>query len=246
MSEKIEIRKAFMRKQRHLLAAMEIVPALTDHGTSIGEESEANWLRVLREFLPGRYGVSKGFVIDSVGQMSQQIDVLIYDPQYTYLFAETSSGDLYIPAESVYAVFEVKQEINKSLLDYAAEKIASVRRLHRTSVEIVHAGGTFAAKPPIDIIGGMLTTRSGWSGVDGRAAAEALMSLTDDRRVDLGCALQALSFELPLDRSESILYSEADTTLIFFLLRLFDRLRGVGTVRAVDIDAYMAALDLNE
>ena len=65
--------------------------------------------------------------MDCDGRTSDQIDVLIYDPQYSPLLARTSSGDLFVPAEAIYAAFEVKQEMNKSLMDYAAYKIASVR-----------------------------------------------------------------------------------------------------------------------
>lgn len=240
------MRAAFLQKQRHLLAALEIVPQFTIHGTTIGDDSEANWARVLREFLPGRYGVAKGHVMDSRGKTSHQIDLLIYDSQYTPLLAQTSSGDLFVPAEAVYAVFEVKQEMNKNFLDYAGDKIASVRELHRTSVPINHAGGTFNAKSPIPILGGLLTTRSGWADQEGRAAVQAVMGLTGSRRVDLGCALRSVAFNRPDDGcSDEPEYSETDTTLLFFLFRLFNRLQQLGTVAAVDIGAYMNRLDLS-
>ncbi|MEU3332659.1 DUF6602 domain-containing protein [Glutamicibacter creatinolyticus] len=247
MTDNNRLRSAFLAKQNHLLAALEIVPDLTRHGTTIGDDSEANWVRVLREFLPARYGIAKGQVIDSQGGISDQIDVLIYDAQYTPLLAKTANGDLFVPAEAVYAVFEVKQEINRNLLEYAGKKIASVRELTRTSVNIAHAGGTYDPKPPIPILGGLLTTRSGWADLEGKAAVNALLELSGARRVDIGCALRGVSFnrieEAPTSLPE---YSETDVTLMFFLIRLFGRLQKVGTVAAVDIDAYMNALDLND
>src|SRR5665647_587975 len=102
MTENHRLRSAFLQKQRHLIAALEIIPEFTDHGTTIGDDSEANWARVLREFLPARYGVAKGHVMDSRGETSQQIDLLVFDSQYTPLLAQTSNGDLFIPAEAVY------------------------------------------------------------------------------------------------------------------------------------------------
>lgn len=241
------LRSAFLQKQRHLLAALEIVPEFTSHGTTIGDDSEANWARVLREFLPGRYGVAKGHVMDSRGATSDQIDLLVYDSQYTPLLAQTSGGDMFVPAEAVYAVFEVKQEMSKEFMEYAGDKIASVRDLHRTSIPINHAGGTFDAKEPIPILGGLLTTRSGWANLEGRAAVQAVMRLTGHRRVDLGCALRSVAF----NRSDDGLsgepeYSEPDMSLLFFLFMLFNRLQKVGTVAAVDIGAYMNRLDLSE
>ena len=247
MTNDSRLRIAFMQKQRHLLAALEIVPELTEHGTTIGDDSEANWVRVLREFLPARYGVAAGHVMDSTGETSEQIDVLIYDAQYSPLLAQTSAGDLFIPAEAIYAAFEVKQEMNKTLMDYAGKKIASVRRLHRTSVPIPHAGGVYAPKPPVEIIGGMLTTRNGWANLDGKAAVREIMGLAGDRRVDLGCALRGVSFDRPDgDGAGTPEYSEPDMTLLFFLFRLFRRLQRLGTVAALDVSAYTNRLDLSD
>jgi len=246
MNDEEKLRAAFLQKQRHLLAALEVIPEFTGHGTTIGDDSEANWARVLREFLPARYGVAKGHVMDSRGATSQQIDLLIYDSQYTPLLAQTSSGDLFVPAEAVYAVFEVKQEMSRPFMEYAGAKIASVRDLHRTSVPIPHAGGTFAPKIPIPIVGGLLTTRSGWANLEGRAAVEAVMGLSGNKRVDIGCALRAVSFNRPDDDILQPEYSEQDTALLFFLFRLFSRLQSVGTVAAVDIGAYTNRLDLSD
>lgn len=246
MTDEQRLRAAFLQKQRHLLAALEIVPEFTSHGTTIGDDSEANWARVLREFLPARYGVAKGHVMDSLGATSHQIDLLIYDSQYTPLLAQTSNGDLFVPAEAVYAVFEVKQEMNKTFLNYAGEKIASVRGLQRTSVPITHAGGTYPPREPISIIGGLLTTRNGWADLEGKTAVKAVMGLSGSRRIDLGCALRSISFSRPEDEGQEPEYSEPDTTLLFFLFRLFGRLQKLGTVTAVDIGSYMNRLDLSD
>ncbi|MFB9164183.1 DUF6602 domain-containing protein [Arthrobacter psychrochitiniphilus] len=247
MTDDNRLRSAFLSKQNHLLAALEIVPDLTGHGTTIGDDSEANWSRVLREFLPARYGIAKGQVMDAQGGISDQIDLLIYDAQYTPLLAKTANGDMFVPAEAVYAVFEVKQEINKEFLKYAGNKIASVRKLNRTTVHIPHAGGTYAPKQPIPILGGLLTTRSGWANLEGRAAVNAILGLIGDRRVDIGCALRGVAFNrTDQDLTNELEYSEPDMTLMFFLVRLFSRLQKVGTVAAVDIDAYMNALDLSD
>ena len=247
MKDKNQLRSAFLAKQNHLLAALEIVPDLTGHGTTIGDDSEANWARVLREFLPARYGVAKGRVIDSQGGISDQIDLLIYDAQYTPLLAKTANGDLFVPAEAVYAVFEVKQKMSRQFLDYAGKKIASVRDLKRTTVHIAYAGGTYDPKPPIPILGGLLTTRSGWATLEGKAAVNAILDVRGPRRIDIGCALRGVSFNRNEENEAAVPeYSDPDMTLMFFLIRLFGRLQKVGTVAAVDIDAYMQALDLND
>lgn len=62
--------------------------------------------------------VDKATIIDSAGNQSEQIDLVIYDAQYSYLVFTQGNRKL-IPAESVYAVFEVKQELNKAYIEYA-------------------------------------------------------------------------------------------------------------------------------
>jgi hypothetical protein len=76
-------------------------------------------------------------VIDADGRESDYIDVIIYDRQFT----PPVFNKLYIPAESVYAVLEAKQTLNRESVIYAARKAQSVRLLRRTAAEIVDARG---------------------------------------------------------------------------------------------------------
>src|SRR3954467_13424958 len=72
-----------------------------------GDAAEEVWLELLAGHLPSRYRVGKGVVIDSNGKESDYLDIIIYDRHYT----PPVFNDLYIPAESVYAVIEAKQEL---------------------------------------------------------------------------------------------------------------------------------------
>ena len=108
--------------------------------------SENVWLDLLNTYLPKRYQAAKAHVVDSNGTFSDQIDVVVYDRQYSPFIFRYEEQTI-IPAESVYAVFEAKQTLNKEHIEYAREKVASVRRLHRTSLPIPHAGGTYPPKP---------------------------------------------------------------------------------------------------
>ncbi|MBK6297888.1 MAG: hypothetical protein IPF48_07885 [Sphingomonadales bacterium] len=155
--------------QRRLQAVRETI----GHNGTMGDGSENVWLELLRKYLPERYAVEKAFVVDSKDSMSQQIDVVIFDRQYTP-FIFVIENQKVVPAESVYAVFEAKQAIDAGMIDYAQKKVASVRRLHRTSLPIPHAGGTFPAKPPIDVLGGILTFESDWSPAMGEPLSKAL------------------------------------------------------------------------
>jgi hypothetical protein len=53
-------------------------------------------------------------------------------------------------------------------------------------------------------------------------------------RIDLGCSLQHGAFE----NAAQIRISDPDESLIFFVLRLLDRLREMGTAPATDLGEY--------
>lgn len=53
--------------------------ATLGHPTSKGDAGEAVWLEMLSLYLPQRYRAAKAYVVDSKGEFSQQIDVLIFD-----------------------------------------------------------------------------------------------------------------------------------------------------------------------
>ena len=125
------------------------------HPGTKGDASENVWLELLQQYLPQRYQAATAHVVDSQGNFSEQIDVVVFDRQYSP-FIFHYEGQKIIPAESVYGVFEAKQAINATLVEYAQKKAASVRRLHRTSLPIPHAGGTYPPKSLVPIIGGIL------------------------------------------------------------------------------------------
>src|ERR1700704_4991774 len=78
------------------------------HAPSKGDASENVWLQLLQTYLPERYQSATAHVVDSKGNFSDQIDVVVFDRQYSP-FILHFEGQMIVPAESVYAVFEAKQ-----------------------------------------------------------------------------------------------------------------------------------------
>ena len=71
---------------------------------------------------------------------------------------------------------------------YAQKKVASVRRLHRTSLPIPHAGGTYPPKPLAHIFGGLLLTfESDWSPALDQPLLDALGGGEPEGRLEIGC-----------------------------------------------------------
>jgi hypothetical protein len=204
------------------------------HPVSKGDASEKIWLELFQTYLPKRYQAEKAHVVDSNGIFSQQMDVVIFDRQYSP-FIFTYKGEIIVPAESVYAVFEAKQTINASLVKYAQEKVESVRKLHRTSLPIPHAGGTFPAKPPIQILGGILTFESEWSPSMGEALQKALTK--NNGCLNLGCVASHgyFNYDAKNTKYEFIAENKPATT---FLFHLISQLQFSGTVPMIDINAY--------
>jgi hypothetical protein len=85
-----------------------------NHSGTKGDASENVWISLLETYLPKRYQAAKAHVVDSLGNFSQQIDVVVFDRQDSP-FILTYENETIIPAESVYAVFEAKQTAVSSL-----------------------------------------------------------------------------------------------------------------------------------
>ncbi len=248
-SNGFDFTEALRYRQATLQASLAEGRTVHDHPTASGDHSELDWRGTLGRFLPQRYRISHGKVVDAEGATSDAIDIIIHDAQYTPILFQREAGDegsITVPAESVYAVLEAKPKMDKSYLEYAADKVQSVRRLHRTSMTITHAGGSFDPKPLHRIIGGIVSDSCGWSPCLGQPFEQTIAGLADERVLDLGCALGGGAFELippatPTDEP-GLELSPSDLTLMFFLVRLFRRLQSIGTAPAIDIEAYASAV----
>lgn len=212
------------------------------HPVSKGDATEENWLKMFKNHLPWRYEVSKAFVIDSRGSTSEQIDIVVYDRQYTPVLYN-QDNQKFIPAESVYAVFEVKPSINREYIFYAGDKVSSVRKLHRTSAEITHAGGKFEPRPLFQILGGILAYDSDWSPGFGDPFLRTFNELLDEQRLDIGCVIAEGSFEVDYNSGHSyVSTSNSSLSLVNFFFRLLSKLQGLGTVSAIDYQQYINAI----
>lgn len=226
------MREAFIDVQSELALKIKRASGSIAHPGTQGSVNEDHWIDVFRAYLPNRYEVATGFVIDSLGSRSDQMDLVIFDRHFTPTLLDQQKHR-YIPAEAVYAVFECKPHFDKSYLEYAGQKAASVRKLHRTSVGIAHAGGTYAPKPPFPIIAGIVAPKASWADGLGKAFEKALPA--GDEILDCGCALEHGAFDT---FEGGVKVAEADGALIYFLFRLLAKLQSLGTVPAIDWSAY--------
>lgn len=234
------LREIFLGLQGEMRASLNVARTAIDHPGTKGDASEADWLKLLTAYLPTRYKAAKAFVLDSLGTISQQIDVVIYDNQYSPLLLKRD-GALYVAAESVYAILEAKQGLSKAHIEYAGVKAESVRKLHRTSVPIPHVGGISEPKKLHHILAGIVGLDAEWVPQNAALKVEEInLAMQPERQLDLGCAISHLSF---VREGGKHINSKADDALIFFFLQLLARLQAVGTVPALDFAAYAQAVD---
>jgi hypothetical protein len=233
----IDIRKIFLGLQDQMYAKLSLNRRIIHHPTTKGDASELEWIDMLSTYLPRRYQVDKAFVIDCKGNISEQIDIVIFDRHYSP-FLLRQNGATYVPAESVYTIIEVKPILNLANIRYAAKKASSVRKLQRTTTKIIHAGGVIdKPKKPFEILAGILT-------IEGRCNVKMesqLKKLDKKRFLNFGCTLDTESFWIKKDSMDNLILekSKQNEGLIFFFLNLLSELQKLGTVSAMDIQSYI-------
>ena len=270
MSDKINLRKLFGGLQAQMEAQLNTNREFIKHSVSKGDSLENTWIEWLRTYLPNRYCVDKAIVVDSKGQLSHQIDLVIYDQTYTP-FVFKQNGVFYIPAKGVYAVFEVKPELDKGNIIYAGDKIESVRKLFRTSTKIIDRGKPYNPRALTKILGGVLTIETK---IKNETIEGHLKNLKGLKSIDIGCAVKNKSFYVDYNKDDSIFNIDRDATLSFkehndlilrfynernvkniefskknnslvtFFLQLTRYLQqSIGTVAAIDLSEYAKAIN---
>ena len=229
--EDVNIKSLLRYKHEDLKNRLSI---LLGHPVTKGDHSERAWIEFFRSFLPSRYAIDKGFVVDVHGNKSEQIDIIIYDSLYSPLIFETDAHEKYVTAESVYAVFECKPNIDKVNLEYANKKIDSVTNLFRTARGVVNAGVECAPREHIKIIGGILA-------VDAVNSDTLKTHLKEYTSIDIGCAINEMSFLAKRDKHNVLIdfkVSNKEEAIIALFFMILDELYKRGTVVGIDIRDY--------
>lgn len=234
-----DLKKIFLGLQKEMALKLGNARTVIGHPVAKGDVTENSWREMLGKYLPKRYAVKKAFIVDSEGNQSDQIDLVIFDQHFSPMLLHEEDA-YYIPAESVYAVFEIKQEVSKKELAYAGKKAKSVRQLKRTSTHITHIGGRNAPVVPKGIIAGLLSLKTTHkSGFSAKCVAD-IKALPDDQRLNLICALEHGSVTVAKDATGKLVVDTfpPEQALIQFFLGLLSQLQAIGSVPAIDIKAY--------
>jgi hypothetical protein len=100
---------------------------LIGHAGEKGYANEQLLTNLLIKFLPKRCSIGSGIIIDSKGNRSRQVDIIVYDSYFhPELFAQGVT--VLFPLDLVYMVIEVKTVLNKKTMTEAIDNITSVKR----------------------------------------------------------------------------------------------------------------------
>ncbi len=249
---KVDIKELFKLKQKQMLASFGLNDGF-EHAPTKGDATEEEWRKWFNNNFPKRYCAEKAFVIDCEGNCSEQMDIVIYDTHFSPKIFE-NNGQKYIPAESVYAVFEVKQDLSKEQLEYCQKKVSSVKSLIRTSAPINTIRGYEPGRPAPTIIGGLLTYRSAWveNNIE-KNLKQYISEITTSKNeeIDFICCLSCYACEIKHNAETSIFHNQTvylsnfniitdkeNSPLIFTYFKLLRMLQDLGNVPAIEYSKY--------
>jgi len=152
MSEESNISTKIFSQLNRLLAEKSVQADIIDHKLEKGLGNEQIIRELLNDFLPSRYGIAKGKVINSLGDMSKHCDVIIYDRlNCPKLFIDENNNQI-LPIEGVYCVFEVKTTLNRTILEQGFQNLLSVHNLLRTRINRSTNDFLYICPPNLEII----------------------------------------------------------------------------------------------
>lgn len=125
----MELNASIFRQLNEMLGTAADGAGLIKHKLETGLSREEAFRKLLKTFLPEKYGVAKGKIVNHSGELSRQSDVIIYNRlDCPKLFVDDNHNQI-TPVEGVYAVIEVKSHLTKSTLRDSFENLMSVRDL---------------------------------------------------------------------------------------------------------------------
>lgn len=236
MAESAKDRLRAILAQRHDRALSDLLDArrIVEHPTEKGDLTERTWLEIIQRYLPNRYQARRAIVIDHRGSVSDQIDIVVHDSIYTPFILEFGGYDI-LPVESVYAVLEVKQVINRANLNYAHEKARSVLALNRAN----RSTNEIEVRDQKVILTGLLASQCGWKSP--HRQIERYRSSHESGR-SLNYVLSASSF-IDYEYGQELHFDMGPAPITRFILRFVSHLQQIGTVHPIDIEQYLSALD---
>ena len=98
------------------------------HTGEFGIYREAIVHDFLHSFLPQRLAIDTGFIVNALGKVSGQIDLVIYDPSLTPPL-ESQNRQRFFPVETVVAAGEVKSDVRRDEFKDGLIRLAKIKEM---------------------------------------------------------------------------------------------------------------------
>jgi hypothetical protein len=175
----MKVKNIFQGIAKKMLIDFDEIQSQIAHAGERGGQREQTLRDFLSKYLPKKYSVGTGQVIDKYGNISPQCDVVVYDAFNCPLILIEEGYQLF-PVEAVAGVIEVKSILNATEIQDAVGKILKIKQLNR---EVPIAGFLFAYR----------STYSGDNKQKVITSAEAFLrasnAVPSHKKIDLTCIL---------------------------------------------------------
>lgn len=103
--------------------------------TDEGEYLENIVVDFLRKYLPKRFSVGRGYIMNQEGKTSLQQDVVIYNSD-NYVLLNNTQGYQVFPVECVHSTVEVKSTLTRKTLEMANRNVQSIKHLSGVALKV--------------------------------------------------------------------------------------------------------------
>lgn len=119
----------FRHRARAMQNSIDATRDVITHALTKGVEAESALADLLVSFLPGRFLARKGFLIDSIGRRSNEVDLIIVDRHNTARMFDFNTFEV-VPIEAASGGIEVKMSLDKAELDDTFKRFQQIHELH--------------------------------------------------------------------------------------------------------------------
>lgn len=137
-----DIKENYLKMEKELVTQLNY--NVSNHHLTAGSNREEIWADFFRRIVPKKFNIARSvFIIDSKGNASKEVDIAIYDDQYTpYIF---NYGLIkFIPVEAVAAVVQCKsKELCPKILEEWTNSINNLQTSNDSIVRLatnIHIG----------------------------------------------------------------------------------------------------------
>ncbi len=126
--QKTKIAEIYSGIAQNMLVNFNQIQAQIPHSGEKGKQRELTIRKFLEKYLPKKYSVGTGQIIDKKSQISKQCDIVIYDSHnFPALYVE--EGYQLFPIEAVLGTIEIKSSLTSKSTMECVENIVSIRKL---------------------------------------------------------------------------------------------------------------------